>query len=187
MTPTPAPLPAVVVADGPGWTAGGLEGPTFGPGTCHAGVGEFRGQPQPLPDPRCSPGAIDAVVTQASAGQTICRAGGYTSTVRPPEGLTEAEKLATMRAYDVGGPPSGYELDHLVPLELGGASDTRNLWPEQDVGGTSTFVRNAKDQVEDDLHAAVCSGRVRLAAAQQAIAANWTTAEQLLGLAFGSA
>jgi hypothetical protein len=68
------------------------------------------------------------------------------------------------------------ELDHLVSLELGGSNDEANLWPE--IGK----VPNPKDTVENDLHDAVCSGKVTLAAAQQAIASDWTTAEQRLGL-----
>jgi hypothetical protein len=39
-----------------------------------------------------------------------------------------------------------------------------------------------KDVLENKLHAAVCAGTVTLAAAQQAIAINWTTAEHDLGL-----
>jgi hypothetical protein len=66
------------------------------------------------------------------------------------------------------------ELDHLVPLELGGSNDITNLWPE--VGK----VPNPKDKVEDALKRAVCAGQVSLAAAQNAIAANWLTAEARL-------
>jgi hypothetical protein len=36
--------------------------------------------------------------------------------------------------------------------------------------------------VENDLHRAVCEGKASLAAAQQAIATDWTTAETRLGL-----
>ena len=36
--------------------------------------------------------------------------------------------------------------------------------------------------MENALHAAVCDGRVKLTAAQNAIARNWETAEQVLGL-----
>lgn len=68
------------------------------------------------------------------------------------------------------------ELDHLVPLELGGANDAANLWPE--VGK----LPNPKDKVENDLRDAVCSGKVSLASAQKAIASDWVTAEKLLGL-----
>jgi hypothetical protein len=66
---------------------------------------------------------------------------------------------------------------HLVSLELGGApDDPRNLWPEP---GASP---NPKDKIEDNLHRALCAGRISLTAAQTAIAADWTTAEHRLGL-----
>jgi hypothetical protein len=78
-----------------------------------------------LPDPSCTPGAGDPAVTQSNIGSTICRAG-YTDSVRPPESQTEAFKWngaeAAYGLHDVSG-----ELDHLVPLELGGDNDARNL------------------------------------------------------------
>lgn len=86
------------------------------PGSCHArGSGLFS-----LPDPRCTPGAIDPEVTQADIATTICRTG-YTETVRPPESVTEAEKRTSVRAYGDRRPLRYYEYDHLVALELGGA------------------------------------------------------------------
>ena len=107
---------------------------------------------------------------------------GRPRTVRGSRGRTGKVKKAAMLAY--GLPVSGSkttELDHFVPLELGGANDVRNLWPEpSDEPGHG--VENTKDQVENDLNAAVCRGQVPLTAAQQAIAADWTTAEQRLGL-----
>ena len=59
---------------------------------------------------------------QATIGRTIC-VSGWTKRVRPPERITEPEKLASMRAYGDGASPHGYEYDHLVSLELGGALD----------------------------------------------------------------
>ena len=128
-----------------------------------------------LPDPRCTPGVIDPAVTQADIQSTIC-VFGYTSTVRPPEGQTEAFKSG--QAYPAYGLAAGTpgELDHLVPLELGGANDAANLWPE------AGPVPNPKDSVEDTLHRAVCDGPVGLARAQRAIARDWETAESSLGL-----
>ncbi|WP_406505455.1 hypothetical protein [Streptomyces sp. NBC_00212] len=41
---------------------------------------------------------------------------------------------------------------------------------------------NPKDSVESKLHTAICSGKVPLAAAQKAIATDWTTALAILGL-----
>ena len=136
-------------------------------GTCHFQAG-------PRPDPQCTPGSFDPAVTQANIQTTICRSG-YTATVRPPVDQTEKAKHALYGAYGV---PAGTtsELDHLVSLELGGSNDEANLWPE--IGK----VPNPKDKVENALHDAVCSGKVTLAAAQQAIASDWTTAEQRLGV-----
>ena len=96
-----------------------------------------------LPDRSCTPGAIDPAVTQSNIGSTICRSG-YTTSVRPPESQTEKFK------WDVAEPAYGQhdvpgELDHLVPLELGGANDARNLWVE------AGSIPNPKDAVEDAL------------------------------------
>ena len=128
-----------------------------------------------LPDPACTPGAIDPAVTQANIRSTICRSG-YTATVRPSASQTDRAKFKVAYvAYQVNHSASS-ELDHLVSLELGGANDIANLWPE--VGKQP----NPKDAVENALHRAVCSGTVTLSAAQQAIASDWTTAETRLGL-----
>ena len=109
-------------------------------------------------------------MTQADIHSTICRRG-YTKGVRPPESVTEPEKLAAMAAYGDRGSPRRYEYDHLVPLELGGApNDLRNLWPEP---GASP---NAKDQLERVLRSLVCSGRVSLARGQSEIARDWVSA-----------
>ncbi|MGH9300280.1 MAG: hypothetical protein ACRD0E_00155 [Acidimicrobiales bacterium] len=134
---------------------------------------------QALPDPSCTPGATNPAVTQADIGSTIC-ARGWTSKIRPPESYTEPLKRAALKAYGQAGPLGAYELDHLVPLELGGApSDARNLWPEPD-NHPSAYYLNSKDRVEDQLRSAVCEHRVSLAAARSAIAADWEMAETSL-------
>jgi hypothetical protein len=127
-----------------------------------------------LPDPSCTPGAIDPAVTQANIGSTICRAG-FTESVRPPEPQTEAFKWRVAEPaygqHDVSG-----ELDHLVPLELGGDNDASNLWVE------AGPIPNAKDAVENALNRAVCDGQIMLRAAQQEIARNWIKAATALGI-----
>ena len=132
-------------------------------GSCHAtGSGKFS-----QPDPSCSPGALNPAVTQATIGQTIC-VSGYSKSVRPPESITNKEKLASMAAYGDSGSPSEFEYDHLVSLELGGApNDPRNLWPEP---GNSP---NPKDSIENALHRLVCSGQMPLGQAQKIIATGW--------------
>jgi hypothetical protein len=137
-------------------------------GSCHAtGSGLYS-----LPDPACTPGAIDPAVTQANLARTICHAG-YSESVRPSESITEREKIASLRSYGDHKPLHAYEYDHLVSLELGGApNDARNLWPEP---GASP---NPKDSLENRLHARVCDHQMTLAAAQRAIATNWVAAHR---------
>lgn len=145
-------------------------------GSCHA---RGRGLDE-LPDRRCTPGAVNPEVTQATIGTTICRAG-WTSKVRPAQSVTEPEKLASLRAYGEG-PASGYEYDHFVPLELGGAAnDPRNLWPEPDYASASGFSLNPKDRVETALKRRVCAGLMTLAEAQREIASNWVAALERYG------
>lgn len=122
----------------------------------------------PLPDRTCTPGAVDPAVTPATITTTIC-VSGWTATVRPPSSITGYWKALSEVEY---GYVLGFtgEFDHLVPLELGGANSTSNLWPE------SGTIPNAKDKVENRLHAAVCAGRMTLRRAQAEIATDWTTA-----------
>ncbi|MEO6703484.1 MAG: hypothetical protein ABIP57_18605 [Jatrophihabitantaceae bacterium] len=177
---------SLVIAAGPGWTAGGLDGPVPAPRSCH-----FRhtATGQLLPDPACTPGAIDQAVTQGTLSATICRPGGYTSSVRPPVRLTEPIKRRLMAAYGLPWSlASQYELDHLVELNAGGASDVRNLWPQPNVFAAgsgqarSAFVHNDKDAIEAYTFHAICRHQVSLTAVQHAIANNWTTAVAVMGL-----
>ena len=146
-------------------------------GSCRArGSGLYE-----RPDPRCTPGALNAAVTQASIGTTICRAG-WTAAVRPPESITYQEKRASMAAYGVRRASSRYEYDHFVPLELGGAvNDSRNLWPEPDYAGREGFYANPKDRLENALHRMVCDGSLSLARAQSLIAGDWVSAYNRYG------
>ena len=178
------PPTSIVVSDGTGWSSTGLDGPQPSPGSCHYGLASDG---YDLPDLSCTPGGINSNVTQSNIGSTIC-SSGYTTSVRPPESMTEPVKFILMDAYNDPNSASTTELDHLVPLELGGSSATQNLWAQPDQGQPSEFDPgdpygiNAKDGVEDALHDAVCAGKVTLASAQQAIVANWTTALDVLGL-----
>jgi hypothetical protein len=107
-----------------------------------------------------TPGVVNPAVTQATIASTICRRG-WTATVRPPTSYTNALKLRQMLAYREAGPPSAYQEDHLISLELGGhPTDPRNLWPEPYPRASDV------DRIENELNAKVCSGGLSLAAAQ---------------------
>ncbi len=119
-----------------------------------------------LPDARCTPGAIRADVTLA----TIC-AYGYSRSIRPPESYTEPLKLRQMRAYNLPGPASDYEEDHLVALSIGGApGDPANLWPEPRSG---PYNAEQKDQLETWAARMACAHRIPLGRLQHEMATNW--------------
>lgn len=110
------------------------------------------------------PGATNPAVTQATIGTTIC-VSGWTATVRPSTSFTNALKAAQIKARHLPGAIAGYEEDHWIPLELGGApSDPRNLWPEPRRGPHASAA--AKDRAENRLKAAVCAGSLSLVDAQ---------------------
>lgn len=134
----------------------------------------------PLPDSSCTPGATNPDVTQDSIDQTIC-VSGWTKTVRPPASYTNALKVQQIVEYGYADTSTAdYEEDHLIPLELGGAPrDPHNLWPEPRYGNQTAA---NKDSVENALKRAVCAGQVALVNAQNAIAADWTTAESVVGI-----
>jgi hypothetical protein len=111
--------------------------------------------------PTLTPGVLNPDVTQANIASTICKSG-WTRTIRPPVSYTNELKLTQMRRYGRPGKLSDYQEDHLISLELGGnPTDERNLWPEP-------YPRAREvDQIENELNAKVCSGRMSLAEAQR--------------------
>jgi len=149
-----------------------------------ASVAPFHGckEVNGLPDSTCTPGVAYSDVTQETIASTICKSG-YTSsgvrsdgrTVRPPTSFTDPLKTSGIAAYSYADKSSAdYEEDHLIPLELGGDGwNSANLWPEPRYG---PHPASKKDEIENQLHVLVCSGRATLGAAQRAISSNWETA-----------
>ena len=92
------------------------------------------------------------------------------------------DRSATYRRYGILHPKgnSGQyqicELDHVVPLEMGGADTIENIWPQcGPTGGTlRTRYLRQKDVVENYLTAEVKNGSMDLAEAQKEIARDWT-------------
>lgn len=65
------------------------------------------------------------------------------------------------------------EVDHLIPLALGGSNSPQNLWPQPYTG---EWTAAEKDKLENRLHKLVCSGQLDLTTAQEAISSNWVVA-----------
>ncbi|MCC3777519.1 hypothetical protein [Streptomyces sp. UNOB3_S3] len=151
------------------------------PGTC---AYRYTAAKEPLPDPKCTPGATNPKVTQATLKTTICRSG-YTADIRPGTNITSREKTANAASYGYKGSLKEAEYDHLISLQLGGdPNDPRNLWVQPPSPGHKEGAgpNNPKDVVESKLKAAICSGKTELVKAQRAITKDWTTALSVLGL-----
>lgn len=115
--------------------------------------------------------AVDPAITPETIQQTICQAN-YTLTVRPYTSYTRKVKRELLRESGHSQEDEDkYELDHIVPLVLGGHPSSRDnltlqLWPEA----------KRKDRIEVKLQCLVCSGQVPLAQAQQEMYSDWQAA-----------
>jgi hypothetical protein len=120
------------------------------------------------------PGALFEAVAQANVDKTIC-VPGWTATVRPSTSYTQALKRTMLvRAGLTPADSIKYELDHFVPLAVGGhprAED--NLWLQRWDGEWNARV---KDRLERKLQVMVCAGDISLDAARDAIRTDWHAA-----------
>jgi hypothetical protein len=131
----------------------------------------------PVPDPHCTPGGANPSISVGILRSTTFR----TREIRNCES-SEAAKHIAYRWYGIQKPRVNSnqnqlcELDHLVPLELGGADGLGNIWPECGLDGVPLNERyfKVKDQIENYLADSVKSGRMPLDAAQRGIASDWT-------------
>ena len=126
------------------------------------GAGAARADEMALPDPMMTPGAVDPTATLA----VVC--AHDTRSRRRVKTATRDKVLASYnvpldRRFD-------YEIDHLIPLALGGSNDAANLWPQPNAEA------ERKDALEIAMQDAVCAGKVPLAEAQREIADDWVVA-----------
>ena len=120
------------------------------------------------------PGTLLAEVTESNISTTIC-VSGWTATVRPSHSYTQGVKRKLLREAGVAeSEVTKYELDHFVPLALGGhPRSLDNLWLQSWDGEWSA---RAKDRLERSLQLMVCAGRLKLQTARHAIQTNWKAA-----------
>jgi hypothetical protein len=120
-----------------------------------------------LPDPNLTGGSVRTGDRQTACGHARESRGRMTA-VRRDE---------VLRRY---GLPTGthpdYEIDHLIPLCLGGSDDPSNLWPQPRQGIKEKWNAEAKDRLERRLCDMVCAGQIDIAIAQQAFATDWVAA-----------
>ena len=131
----------------------------------------------PLPDPNCTPGAINPSVTQEKL-----RNPAFTTKCLRDNATTKAQKATTYQSYGIQHPAHNTgasqicELDHLISLELGGADTLDNIWPQCGPDEVVLMERyfKQKDTVENYLASQVRAGAMLLDEAQKGIATDWT-------------
>ena len=107
-----------------------------------------------MPDPTLTPGVVASTDVKE-----VCATDGLpgSSYSRQHRLTTREMKRQVLHAYGLSGFFHG-EIDHRVPLCLGGADDVKNLWPQTEY--------RAKDELEAYACREVCAGRLRLSEAQ---------------------
>lgn len=114
------------------------------------------------PNRQLTPGSIMTMSTG-----TIC-VTGYTSTVRD---VSKSTKDKVFLMYNITShAPYSYEVDHMIPLCLGGSNEINNLWPEPYEPKPGA---REKDVVENWFCHKVCNGNISLQEAQRAITEDW--------------
>lgn len=120
------------------------------------------------PDRSISPGLADP----SSTLHVVC-----TQSTAERRNVSEATKRKVYEEYGVSypQPPGKYEVDHIIPLTIGGSNDIRNLFL-QPASPKPGF--HEKDALEVRLHTLVCSpdNPLPLKQAQKEIATDWVAA-----------
>lgn len=126
-----------------------------------------------LPDPKLTPG-VARTTNQSEICDPKFRTGKYRKT-------TPAMKREVYARYHVqkrkGFWRNTEEVDHLLPLEAGGADTVENLW----IQPAPSF--HEKDILENHLRHIVCvEKRLTLKEAQECIVTDWKACKAKLGL-----
>lgn len=142
-----------------------------------SGCGSAPPSPEPTatvasaPSQAIPPEALNPDVRQDTIQKTICVAG-YTASVRPSTTYTNGVKLKLLRENELpASAAKEFELDHRIPLALGGhPRHLQNLMLQPWEGKDGA---KAKDRLERNLQRLVCAGKVLLDDARKAIYVDW--------------
>jgi len=117
-----------------------------------------------LPDPKLTPGETTAVTKEE-----LC---DTRHTALDPIPVRMKSQVFARYGISTAG-PSSYNIDHLIPMKLGGSNSIKNLWP-QPLSGEWNYA--LKNKLEKHLQKKVCRGELELSKAQQEIATDWVSA-----------
>lgn len=135
-----------------------------------------------LPIADRTPGVVDPSLTADLSKARHLDTDGVEHNICAPDFKTPPFRVATKsqkiktavcKSYgiDTGCPGPGWELDDLVPIEVGGMNIEANLWPQP-----IAEARVKDHRVEDLLggpRGLVCQGKISLQDAQRCVRADW--------------
>ena len=133
-----------------------------------ASLAAWAFDPPIVPNPAKTPGDV------LTADVDVICSKGYTKTVRDVPDFLKNQVFA---AYGIASrEPGEYEVDHVVPLEIGGSNSLKNLFAQS--FRTQPWNAHVKDRLENKLHELVCSGKLDIRQAQREIASDWIASYQ---------
>jgi hypothetical protein len=118
-----------------------------------------------LPNPRLTPGAARDVTKD-----DLCQSRYESFDASVP--VTVKGQVFDRYAIRTDA-PEAYNVDHLIPVSLGGSNVVTNLWP-QPLAGEWNY--DKKNKLESRLYKLVCRGELELKQAQKEIATDWVSA-----------
>ena len=116
------------------------------------------------------PSSFQTPGNKSKASEAQVCAADFAASVKP---IAKWQRDQALERY--GKRPEDFtgELDHLIPISLGGTNDPDNLWPlpaNKDMGPAQ------KQELDLKLHELVCAKTVKLKDAQDAIKKDWVKA-----------
>jgi hypothetical protein len=129
--------------------------------------------PPQVPDSHLTPGVINPEATKLKICTPNYTSGSdiHGAKIR---NVPESLKKKVFAEYNIDPASDKFEIDHLISLELGGANDIKNLWPQSYT--TTPYNAHMKDNLENTLHRMVCSDKINLSDAQREISNDWISA-----------
>jgi hypothetical protein len=104
--------------------------------------------------------------------EQLC-APDFAQSVKP---VSDWQRTQALERYGLRADGFSGELDHLVPVSLGGSNDPDNLWPFHASGA---FTLEAKQALASKLQGMVCARKLSLKDAQDAFRKDWTLSYQV--------
>lgn len=122
-----------------------------------------------VPDQTLTPGVI-----ASTDAEEVCATGADGTYSAQHRHTSVAMKKAVYKNYNINKKGRDFEVDHRVPLALGGADDIKNLWPQE---GWKHPSFHDKDKLESYLWREVCKNQTMgLEEAQSLLLGDWTKA-----------